>query len=283
MIHAIALLVLLWGFSSESGRRLFEPVTVKKEPVQEVTMIFPEQIIPAPLLPKPPPPKAYIRTTQNEGVAVAPKGAAFQSDRNTIAASKLPPKADATLMMPTTAGTAPTKMELANRDYRDGQLKNDNAPPANATPLEMRPPQPAAPPSILKPQQQVPPTPPKQVAKATPADTTPLVKMMEEMDKDAARIDPNRLPIEVRKAEKQKVAETPPPGFGADGPPLVLSETLRERVATLGLQTYYSQSSARTKAEMAPLLEELQRMMENGALRRGPMRRPSGPAEEGSR
>lgn len=89
---------------------------------------------------------------------------------------------------------------------------------------------------------------------------------------------------EAREAiESGEVAEAPPPGFGTDGPPLVLSETLRERVATLGLQTYYSQSSARTKAEMAPLLEELQRMMENGALRRGPMRRPSGPAEEGSR
>ncbi len=213
MIHALVLLFFTWFMNSEAGRRLLEPpeAAAPVEEQKEVTMIFPEQIIPAPLLPKPPPPRAYIRTTQNEGVAVAPKGAAFQSDRNTIAASKLPPKADATLMMPTTAGTAPTKMELANRDYRDGQLKNDNAPPANATPLEMRPPQPAAPPSILKPQQQLPPTPPKQVAKATPADTTPLVKMMEEMDKDAARLDPNRLPIEVRKAEKQKVAETPPP------------------------------------------------------------------------
>ena len=201
VIHAIALLVLLWSFTTEPGKRLLEPPAVKEETVQEVTMIYPEQIIPAPLLPKPPPPKAYIRTTQNDGIAATPKGAAFQSDRNTRAASKLPPRSDATLMMPTTDGTAPTKRELANRDYRDGQIKNDNAPPANATPLEMRTPQ----------QQPTPPVQPTQVAKATPADATPLVKMMEELDKDAARLDPNRLPIEVRKAEKQKVAEQTPP------------------------------------------------------------------------
>ena len=249
VIHALALLLLLWGFSTEAGKHLLPPPVVKEEPVQEVTMIFPEQLIPAPLLPKEPPPKAYIRTTQNEGVAAAPKNAVFQSDRNTVAASKLPPKSDATLMMPTLNGNAPTTLELANRDYRDGQIKNDNAPLANATPLEMRQPQPPAPPSVLKPQTQpqpqaqaqaqptappsilkpqpqaqpptppappAPPAPPKQVAKATPADSTPLLKMMEEMDKESARTDQNKLPIEVRKAEASKteaskVADTPPP------------------------------------------------------------------------
>lgn len=246
VIHALALLLLLWGFSTEAGKHLLPPPVVKEEPVQEVTMIFPEQLIPAPLLPKEPPPKAYIRTTQNEGVAAAPKNAVFQSDRNTVAASKLPPKSDATLMMPTLNGNAPTKLELANRDYRDGQIKNDNAPLANATPLEMRQPQPPAPPSVLKPQTQpqpqaqaqaqptappsilkpqpqaqppappAPPAPTKQVAKATPADSTPLLKMMEEMDKEAARTDQNKLPIEVRKAEASKTeaskaADTPPP------------------------------------------------------------------------
>jgi len=71
--------------------------------------------------------------------------------------------------------------------------------------------------------------------------------------------------VKQMKETREKMAATGelPPQTGTNAGP-ALSEELQKKVTTIGLKTFYSQSSAQTKAEMAPLLEEMQRMMEFG-------------------
>jgi outer membrane biosynthesis protein TonB len=220
LVHAVLFMLLaaLFAVPTKWQFRSAQPTVV---PVKQVTLVFPEQLIPPPppppkpVTPPPPPPKKeiYIRTTQNEGMADKPKSAAFISDRNTKASAKLAPDPAGKEPMPTTTGIPIQMKELANRDYRDGEIKEDSAPktPPRAPAMQASappspPPQPPAPP---------PQPPPQAVAAATPA-TTPLARMMEEADKDLARVDLNRLPIEVRKPEpaptpRMKEPDAPPP------------------------------------------------------------------------
>ena len=69
--------------------------------------------------------------------------------------------------------------------------------------------------------------------------------------------------VKQMKDAREKMAaggQMPPPGTNS----MVLSPELQDKVMKIGLQSFYSQSSAQTKAELAPLLEEMQRMMESG-------------------
>jgi hypothetical protein len=51
--------------------------------------------------------------------------------------------------------------------------------------------------------------------------------------------------------------------YGPNGPP-PLSPELENQVRALGMRELYTDSSAETKAELAPLLEEMQRQISNG-------------------
>jgi hypothetical protein len=67
----------------------------------------------------------------------------------------------------------------------------------------------------------------------------------------------------LREAQTKMAASDDPLHSGTNGPP-PLSPELQAKIRTIGLQTFYSQSSAQTKAELAPVLEELQHVMESG-------------------
>lgn len=53
----------------------------------------------------------------------------------------------------------------------------------------------------------------------------------------------------------------------------IMSEEMRRQIVAIGMKSFYSQSSAQTKAELAPVLEEMQRVMESGRLLRNRRRR----------
>jgi hypothetical protein len=51
---------------------------------------------------------------------------------------------------------------------------------------------------------------------------------------------------------------------GEEGRDPAVSPELEAKIRTVGLKTFFAESSAQTKAEVAPLLEEMQRVLESG-------------------
>ncbi|HYF36433.1 MAG TPA: hypothetical protein VD994_14155, partial [Prosthecobacter sp.] len=97
---------------------------------------------------------------------------------------------------------------LANQEHQEGKTNDSTAPKALAVP-QMLTPQPTTP------EEPVAPPAPALIAKAEPK-TSPLAKMMEEMDREAVRLEVNRLPLEIRKPGDLPPADTaatptPPP------------------------------------------------------------------------
>jgi hypothetical protein len=101
-----------------------------------------------------------------------------------------------------------------------------------------------------------------------PSGFKQMLNSFEELPEAKRRLAVEQAVAEMKKARQSWEAEGRPrePESGFND----LNPDARQKVVQLGLKTYYSQSSAQTKAELAPLLEEMQRMMESGALfRRG--------------
>jgi hypothetical protein len=94
-----------------------------------------------------------------------------------------------------------------------------------------------------------------------PAGMKQMIRAFEEMPEEKRK-------RAVDRALRQ-LAEDQKRGGPRDGDQPPISDELQQKIIRIGLQQFYNQSSAQTKAEVAPLLEQIQKVMESGALNRG--------------
>jgi hypothetical protein len=91
-----------------------------------------------------------------------------------------------------------------------------------------------------------------------------MINAFEEMPEDKRR---RAIDEALKRLRETRLQAGGAPNGSTNPPPI--SPELEAKVRTIGLKTFYSQSSAQTKAELAPVLEELQRAMESGRFQRG--------------
>ncbi len=90
-----------------------------------------------------------------------------------------------------------------------------------------------------------------------------MITAFEQLPEDKRRRAIDRAMKNLRSGHNPDTAGNSVTNGGTNGPPPISPE-LEAKVRAIGLNAFYSHSSAQTKAEVAPLLEELQRLMESG-------------------
>ncbi|MEY2408571.1 MAG: hypothetical protein QOF48_1241 [Verrucomicrobiota bacterium] len=98
-----------------------------------------------------------------------------------------------------------------------------------------------------------------------------LIANFEQLPEDKRRRFVSDALRELKKAREAAVQAQPGESPTTNRPP-DLNEELQQKLISTGIKSLFNQGSAQTKAELAPVLEELQRLMENGALLRNPRR-----------
>jgi hypothetical protein len=109
-----------------------------------------------------------------------------------------------------------------------------------------------------------------------PAGFNQMLLAFEQMPEDKRRKAIEDSVRRLREAQAQFEQGDPDQAADADAnQPPELSPELRDKMVKLGVKTFLDQGSAETKAELQPVLEEMQRSMESGRLFRGERRRRS--------
>lgn len=106
------------------------------------------------------------------------------------------------------------------------------------------------------------------VAATMPTGITQMINAFEQLSADKRRRLIDNALNNLRNAGDRPIGalqnSTNAPASGTNAP--VISPQLEAQVRSIGLKAFYSQSSAETKAELAPVLEELQHQMQNGRV-----------------
>lgn len=196
LIHLLIVLAAILILSLHPEWRRQPAPMAAPEPV-ELTIIPPPEPTP------PPEQKEFFDSAEGVTTEKAPENPTFESDQNTLAASKLPPQSNAPV--PATDGTDETGLTLTARDLSLGPAKQPAAPaPASPAHEAQAPAKEPAKPQPKKPEEK-PEEKPKSEEKPKPTPK-PLPE-----ESELAMLDPSRPKPQEQRPEPQPQPEKPRP------------------------------------------------------------------------